>query len=119
MRLKLVPGQVHGTRWRVSPTCDGDLKDELSRHMRVVAPCRAAVSSSQAPGSRGAPSSTGVCCRHRRRETYPDQPIWMGLLVLAPLQVTVTVPVPGRVVGPMLQLHETIPFASADLVANP
>lgn len=47
------------------------------------------------------------------------QPIWMGLLVLVPSQVTVTVPVPGRVEVPMFQLHETIPLTSATLDPNP
>ena len=43
----------------------------------------------------------------------------MGLLVLSPLQVTVTVPVPGRVEGPMFQVQDTLPFASADLELKP
>src|SRR5437588_11726944 len=47
------------------------------------------------------------------------QPIWIGLLALAPLQVTTTVPVPGRVDGPMFQVHETMPCASAALASNP
>ena len=47
------------------------------------------------------------------------QPICMGLLVLEPLQMTVTVPVPGRVEEPMLQVHETIPLKSATLGDNP
>jgi hypothetical protein len=56
--------------------------------------------------------------RARLRSTQL-QPIWMGLLALVPLQLTVTVPVPGRVVGRTLQLHETTPFVSADLEVNP
>ena len=47
------------------------------------------------------------------------QPIWIGLLALAPLQVTTTVPLPGRVDGPMLQVHDTMPLASAALAPNP
>lgn len=38
---------------------------------------------------------------------------------LAPSQVTTTVPVPGRVDGPMSQVHETEPLASAVFVPIP
>ena len=43
----------------------------------------------------------------------------IGADALVPPQVTVTVPVPGRVVDPMFQDHEAVPSAPAVVVVRP
>src|SRR6266545_1230253 len=43
----------------------------------------------------------------------------MGLLVLAPLQVTATLPVPGCFDGPISHVQDTVPSASAVLGVRP
>jgi hypothetical protein len=48
-----------------------------------------------------------------------SHPIWIELPALAPSQVTTTLPLPGRVEGPIAQFHETIPAESAVLDIKP
>src|SRR5438876_757392 len=47
------------------------------------------------------------------------QPIWIGLLALAPLQVTTTVPLPGRAVPPRQRLPDLRPLPQHGSVPTP
>src|SRR5690349_1824332 len=58
------------------------------------------------------------------REAWPTwyaryYPIVIPVLAVTPLQVTLTVPVPGLVAVPIFQDHETRPLLSAVLLSRP
>jgi len=111
------PGNDHVDGGPGVDTCrPGPGKDTLLACQAVASRVRARGwrARSSRRGRRPGTPASGVA-----RGPRAGQRISIGALALAPAHVTVTVPVPGRVALPIVQLHPTSPAASATFATRP